>query len=132
MANTTLFSSLKKVFRRTTAELPVATAVNEAGGAAYKFEPKHALGSARRNRMLQRHVLREVRNAARHACARSSRRSTTTSSWRSSRYTRSERAFMKDMPAALLVALSKRDTQLLHKVFDRVVDNGRVLRTMFR
>ena len=39
---------------------------------------------------------------------------------------------MKDMPAALLVVLSKRDTQLLHRVFDRVVDNGRVLRTLFQ
>ena len=28
--------------------------------------------------------------------------------------------------------LSKRDTELLHRVFDRVVDNGRVLRTMFQ
>ncbi len=36
------------------------------------------------------------------------------------------------MPAALLVILSKRDTELLHQVFDRVVDNGRVLRTMFQ
>ena len=43
-----------------------------------------------------------------------------------------ERAYMKDMPAALLVVLSKRDTQLLHRSFDRVVDNGRVLRTMFQ
>src|SRR5688572_12393973 len=43
-----------------------------------------------------------------------------------------ERAYMKDMPAALLVALSKRDTQLMHRVFERVVDNGRVLRTAFQ
>jgi 60 kDa SS-A/Ro ribonucleoprotein len=43
-----------------------------------------------------------------------------------------ERAYMKDMPAALLVILSKRDTKLMHQVFDRVVDNGRVLRTMFQ
>ncbi len=34
------------------------------------------------------------------------------------------------MPAALLVALSVRDTELMHRVFDRVVDNGRVLRTV--
>ena len=39
---------------------------------------------------------------------------------------------MKDMPAALLVVLSKRDTELLHRVFERVVDNGRVLRTTFQ
>ncbi len=36
------------------------------------------------------------------------------------------------MPAALLVPLSVRDTELMHKVFDRVVDNGRVLRTVFQ
>ncbi len=39
---------------------------------------------------------------------------------------------MKDMPAALLVALSVRDTDLMPRVFDRVVDNGRVLRTVFQ
>ena len=39
---------------------------------------------------------------------------------------------MKDMPAALLAVLSKRDSQLMHQVFDRVVDNGRVLRTLFQ
>ena len=41
-----------------------------------------------------------------------------------------ERALMKDMPAALLLVLSKRDTRLFRKVFDRVVDNGRTLRTL--
>ncbi len=39
---------------------------------------------------------------------------------------------MKDMPAALLLVLSKRDPALFRKVFDRVVDNGRVLRTLFQ
>jgi 60 kDa SS-A/Ro ribonucleoprotein len=39
---------------------------------------------------------------------------------------------MKDMPAALLVVLSTRDTELMHRVFDRVADNGRVLRTVFQ
>ena len=43
-----------------------------------------------------------------------------------------ERAFMKDMPAALLVVLSKRDPALFRRAFERVVDNGRVLRTMFQ
>ena len=43
-----------------------------------------------------------------------------------------ERAYMKDMPAALLVLLSQRDTKLTHQVFDRVVNNGRVLRTLFQ
>ncbi len=39
---------------------------------------------------------------------------------------------MKDMPAALLVMLSKRDPQLAQRAFDRVVDNGRVLRTLLQ
>src|SRR5437879_3532538 len=39
---------------------------------------------------------------------------------------------MKDMPAALLLSLATRDTVLMHKVFDRVVDNGRVLRTVLQ
>ncbi|MEZ6082085.1 MAG: hypothetical protein R3C56_42340 [Pirellulaceae bacterium] len=43
-----------------------------------------------------------------------------------------QKAAMKDMPAALLVALSVRNTELMHQVFDRVVDNGRVLRTTFQ
>jgi hypothetical protein len=44
-----------------------------------------------------------------------------------------ERAFMKDMPAALTATLAARDTrELLHKAFDRVIDNGRVLRTLFQ
>ncbi len=43
-----------------------------------------------------------------------------------------ERALMKDMPAALLVMLSKRDPQLAQRAFDRVVDNGRVLRTLLQ
>ena len=41
-----------------------------------------------------------------------------------------QRAMMKDMPVALLLALSKRDPVLFRKVFDRVVDNGRTLRTL--
>ena len=39
---------------------------------------------------------------------------------------------MKDMPAALLVVLSKRDPALFRQVFDRVVDNGRMLRTLLQ
>jgi hypothetical protein len=39
--------------------------------------------------------------------------------------------FLQDRPITDNV-LSKRDSQLMHKVFDRVVDNGRVLRTLFQ
>ena len=36
---------------------------------------------------------------------------------------------MKDMPALLLAALSRRDPALMDRVFDRVVDSPRMLRT---
>ena len=36
---------------------------------------------------------------------------------------------MKDMPALLLAAVSRRDPQLMDRVFDRVVDSPRMLRT---
>ncbi|WP_197442574.1 hypothetical protein [Lignipirellula cremea] len=39
---------------------------------------------------------------------------------------------MKEMPAALLVVLAQREPALLPQVFDRVVDSGRMLRTMFQ
>lgn len=39
-----------------------------------------------------------------------------------------QKGYMKDMPAALAVILSMRDPQLLDLVFDRVIDNGRMVR----
>ena len=43
-----------------------------------------------------------------------------------------ERAYMEDIAAALLAVLSTRVTKLMHQVFDRVEDNGRVSRTVFQ
>jgi 60 kDa SS-A/Ro ribonucleoprotein len=39
-----------------------------------------------------------------------------------------ERGFMKDMPALLCAVLSVRDRELLAAVFNRVIDNGKMLR----
>jgi len=124
MANTTLFASLKSRLAR-------ATARNEAGGRAYALPAKHALAQlaatgcfngtyyAAANAQLDalRTLIDQVDDNVFLA--------------KLAVYAR-ERALMKDMPAALLVVLAKRDTQLLHRVFTRVVDNGRVLRTMFQ
>ena len=124
MANKTLFSSIKQRFTR-------ADAVNEAGGRAYKLSPKHALAqmaatgcfngtfyaSADTQLDAMRTLIREIDDNEFLA--------------KLAVYSR-ERAFMKDMPAALLTVLSTRDMELTHRVFDRVVDNGRVLRTMFQ
>jgi len=43
-----------------------------------------------------------------------------------------ERAYMKDMPAALLVVLSTRDTKLMHQVFDRVAETRYCVTTCSR
>jgi len=124
MANTTLFSSIKSKLLRT-------DSTNEAGGRAYKFAPKHALaqlaatgcfnGSYYATAETQLDELRKLIDQVDDNVFLA----------KLAVYAR-ERAFMKDMPAALLAILSKRDSQLMHKVFDRVVDNGRVLRTVFQ
>ena len=124
MANKTLFASLKSL-------LPRATVRNEAGGRAYQFAPKHALaklaatgcfnGTFYATAETQLDELRKLIDQVDDNVFLA----------KLAVYAR-ERAFMKDMPAALLAVLSKRDSQLMHKVFDRVVDNGRVLRTLFQ
>ncbi len=124
MANKTLFSSSKS-------SLPSTDTYNEAGGRAYKFTAKHALAqmaatgcfngvyyaTAKSQLDEMRKLIDQVDDNIFLA--------------KLAVYAR-ERASMKDMPAALLVVLSKRDTALMHRIFDRVVDNGRVLRTMFQ
>ena len=124
MANRTLFSSLKSLLPRTDTR-------NEAGGRAYRLPPKHALAQlaatgcfngtyyARAESQLDelRGLIDPVNDNVFLA--------------KLAVYAR-QRAFMKDMPAALLCTLSTRDTELTHRVFDRVVDNGRVLRKLFQ
>ena len=124
MANRTLFSSIRSKFTRT-------STVNEAGGRAYAFTPKHALA-----RMAATGCFNGVYYASAESQLDEMRKlidqvDDNVFLAKLAVYAR-EQAGMKDMPAALLVLLSGRDTGLLHRVFDRVVDNGRVLRTMFQ
>ena len=118
-------------FVRKPQESAAANGRNEAGGRAYKFAPKHALaqlaatgcfnGTYYATAETQLDELRKLIDQVDDNVFLA----------KLAVYAR-ERAFMKDMPAALLAVLSKRDSQLMHKVFDRVVDNGRVLRTLFQ
>jgi 60 kDa SS-A/Ro ribonucleoprotein len=124
MANKTLFSSIKSI-------LPRTNAVNEAGGRAYKFAPKHALAQMAATGCFNGVFYASARNQLDELRTLIDQVDDDVFLAKLAVYAR-ERAFMKDMPAALLVVLSKRDTQLMHRVFDRVVDNGRVLRTMFQ
>jgi 60 kDa SS-A/Ro ribonucleoprotein len=124
MANTTLFSSIKSKFVRT-------DTVNEAGGRAYQFTPKHALAQMAATGCFNGVYYASAESQLDEMRAAIDQVDDNVFLAKLAVYSR-ERAYMKDMPAALLVVLSKRDTELLHHVFDRVVDNGRVLRTMFQ
>ena len=124
MANKTLFASLKSL-------LPRAAARNEAGGRAYQFAPKHALAQLAATGCFNGMYYATAESQLDELRKLIDQVDDNVFLAKLAVYAR-ERAFMKDMPVALLAILSKRDPQLLHKVFDRVVDNGRVLRTLFQ
>lgn len=121
----------KSLFQNASSKLPETDAVNSAGGAAYAYSAKQALAQlaatgcfngtfyASDDSQLQtfQTLIAEVDDNLFLA--------------KLAIYSR-ERAFMKDMPAALTAALAARDTVLFHQVFDRVIDNGRMLRSLFQ
>jgi 60 kDa SS-A/Ro ribonucleoprotein len=111
--------------------LPKANAVNEAGGQAYKLEPKHALAQVAATGTFGNAFYSTAETQLDEVLKLIDEVDDNQYLAKLALYAR-EKAFMKDMPAALLVALSVRDTELMHRVFDRVVDNGRVLRTVFQ
>ena len=124
MANNTLFSSLKSKF-------PRAFAKNEAGGRAYQLTPKQALAQMAATGTFGGAYYASAQNQLDTVRTLIDKIDDNQYLAQLAVYAR-ERAYMKDMPAALLLALSNRDTELMHRVFNRVVDNGRVLRTMFQ
>ncbi|TWT34364.1 TROVE domain-containing protein [Blastopirellula retiformator] len=124
MANKTLFSGRNN-------RLPKATARNKAGGRAYRLEPKHALAQIAATGCFNGAYYATAQTQLDELLGLIARVDDDRFLAKLAIYAR-QKAFMKDMPAALLLALSTRDTQLMHQVFDRVVDNGRVLRTLFQ
>ena len=121
MANKTVFQSASPG-----KTAPETTGTNAAGGAAYVFGPEHALAQLAVTGTFNDTYygtavdqLEAIRKAADQCspefiaqCAIYAR----------------ETGYMKDMPAALAVILSKRDPALLDAIFDRVIDNGKQLR----
>jgi 60 kDa SS-A/Ro ribonucleoprotein len=121
MANKQLFKTLRG------AMIASATATNEAGAPAYVLEPKQALaqfamtgtlsntfycsGASQLDKVLALAAELDAQFLAKAAI-----------------YAR-DRAHMKDMPALLLAVLSRKSPETLRRVFARVIDNGRMLRT---
>jgi 60 kDa SS-A/Ro ribonucleoprotein len=122
MANKTIFGS---------GSASAADAVNEAGGLAYKLEPKHALAQIAATGTFGNTYYSDASQQLKDVLELIETIDDNEYLAKLALYAR-EKAFMKDMPAALLVALSVRDTELMHRIFDRVVDNGRVLRNVFQ
>ncbi len=124
MANKSLFSSLKAL-------LPRATVRNEAGGSAYVLGPKHALAQFAATGCFNGTYYADADSQLDTLKSLIAQVNDNVFLAKLAVYSR-ERAFMKDMPAALTATLAARDTVLFHKAFDRAIDNGRVLRTLFQ
>lgn len=121
----------KSLFCSTTAQPPAADTLNLAGGAAYSLSPKHQLAQLAATGTFAGTYYANAQSQLDSLLQLVEQIDDNVYLAKLAVYAR-ERAYMKDMPAALLLALAKRDPQLMHRVFDRVVDNGRVLRTMFQ
>lgn len=124
MANKSLFASLKSL-------LPRAHARNEAGGAAYRLPPRHALAQLAATGCLNGVYYAQAEDQLAALLTLAGQVDDNLFLAKLAVYSR-QRAYLKDMPAALLMVLAARDLPLFHRAFDRVVDNGRVLRTLLQ
>jgi len=111
--------------------IPRATAVNQAGGLAYRLGPKHALAQLAATGCLSNTYYATGEAQIETVIALVEQVDDNVFLAKLALYSR-QRAMMKDMPAALLLALSTRDSKLFRQTFPRIVDNGRVLRTLFQ
>ena len=119
MANTTLFQSIKNRFTKT-------DTYNEAGGIAYTLTPKQQLAQLAATGCLNntyyadaQSQLDQVLKLAESLDAEFIAKTAV--------YAR-QKGFMKDMPTLLLAVLAQKDVNMLARVFDQVVDNGKMLR----
>lgn len=120
MANTQLFQSTRGAF------VPAAMDANSEGAPAYRFSPKHLLAQYAVTGCLNNTFyasgadqLEQVLELSKQLDAEFIAKTAV--------YAR-ESASMKDMPALLLAVLSTKSPEYLRRVFDRVIDNGRMLR----
>ena len=121
MANKNLFKTIAgKLLSKT-------DAVNEAGGQAYAFTPKHKLAQYAATGCLSTTFYADAEEQLANVieiCKEIEPEFIA----KTAIYAR-QRGFMKDMPALLCAILAVRDVKLLEAVFPRVIDNGKMLRT---
>ncbi len=121
MANRTLFQSLVSALMRR------ADARNEAGGRAFERPPRQALAQLAATGCFNSTFYASA-DVQLDCVLELSARVTPEFVAKTAVYCR-ERAYMKDMPALLLAALSRRSPELMERLFDRVIDSPRMLRT---
>jgi 60 kDa SS-A/Ro ribonucleoprotein len=120
MANKTLFQSLRGALVSKT------DTVNEAGGRAYALSPKQALAQYAMTGCLNSTYYASADDQLQKVLAMAGQVDAEFVA-KTAVYAR-QKGFMKDMPALLCAALSVKDPQLLRAVFDRVIDDGKMLR----
>ncbi len=121
MANKNLFRTLMGKM------VPATNTVNEAMAPAYAFNPEHALAQYAASGCLSSTFYASAEVQLERVLAMCKEIDAEFIA-RVAVFAR-ERGAMKDMPALLCAYLSTRDARLLERVFFRVVDNGRMLRT---
>ena len=119
MANTSLFQSLRGAL------LPRTDAVNQEGAPAYAYEPRHKLAQLAVTGCLNQTFYADAEAQLSNVLALTKDIDPAFVA-KCAIYAR-ERG-MKDMPAVLLATLSVNQPDLMVRVFDRVVDNGKMLR----
>ena len=120
MANKTLFQSVRGAL------LPPTNAENNHRSPAYALPAKHALAQYAATGCLNATFYASAEDQLKNVLALAKEVDTEFLA-KTAVYTREE-GFMKDMPAVLCAALSVRDRQLLRKVFNRVLDDGKMVR----
>ncbi len=121
MANVQLFQSLKNAL------LPAATVINAAGTQAYALSPKHQLAQYAATGCLNATYYASAEaqlNTVLELCKDVDARFIA----QTAVYCR-ERGYMKDMPVLLAAILAAQGRAELTPVFNRVIDNGKMLRT---
>ena len=108
-------------------ETPRADTMNEAGGSAYALAPDHALAQLAATGCLGAVYYADAETQLADVVKLASQVDPVMLA-KIAVFAR-QRGFMKDMPALLVAILSVRDPGLFAKVFDRVIDNAKMLRT---
>jgi 60 kDa SS-A/Ro ribonucleoprotein len=118
--NNSLFKTVRGMFT------PKADTINQAGGKAYEFTPKHALAQYAVTGTFNKTFYAEAQEQFEKVVELCEKVDAEFIA-KLAVFAR-ERGLMKDMPAFLVAMLSTKDKALFEKVFPRVIDNGKMLR----